>query len=131
MKKLVQIALVLFMSVMLFSCARKKEERDDIYIFFTSDVHCGVEENLGFAGVKAIVDDAKAEHPYVSLVDCGDFLQGGAMGSLTKSKLIIDLMNAMNYDLVTYGNHEFDYGMERLDDLSEKYTEPEGRITVE
>ena len=117
MKRILRIALIVFVSLTLFSCKAKKEERDDIYIFFTSDVHCGVEENLGLASVKAVVDDAKAEHPYVSLVDCGDFLQGGAMGSLSKGKLIVDLMNAMDYDLVTYGNHEFDYGVNRLDEL--------------
>ena len=116
MKKFVQIALITLLSMTLFAC-KKKPERDDIYIFFTSDVHCAVEENLGLASVKAIVDDAKAEHPYVSLVDCGDYLQGGSMGSLSKGKLIVDLMNEMDYDLVTYGNHEFDYGMERLDEL--------------
>ena len=49
---------------------------EDIYIFYTSDTHCGVDENLGFPALKALVDDTKAEHPAV-LVDCGDFLQGG------------------------------------------------------
>lgn len=87
---------------------------DDIYIFYTSDVHCGVDENLGFAGLKALVEDTKKEHAYVSLVDVGDYIQGGTLGSLTKGKAIIELMNAMNYDVVTIGNHEFDYGMEEL-----------------
>lgn len=87
---------------------------DDIYIFYTSDVHCGVDENLGFAGLKALVEDTKKEHAYVSLVDIGDYIQGGTLGSLTKGKAIIELMNAMNYDVVTIGNHEFDYGMEEL-----------------
>ncbi len=87
---------------------------DDIYIFYTSDVHCGVDENLGFAGLKALVEDTKKEHVYVSLVDVGDYIQGGTLGSLTKGKAIIELMNAMNYDVVTIGNHEFDYGIEEL-----------------
>ena len=88
---------------------------DDIYIFFTSDVHCGVDENLGFTGLKALVDDTRLVHPYVSLVDLGDYLQGGTLGSLTKGKSIIEIMNEMNYDYVTIGNHEFDYTVEELD----------------
>ena len=87
---------------------------DDIYIFFTSDVHCGVSDNVGYAGVKALVDDTRAEHEYVTLVDLGDFLQGGTMGTLSNGRLIVEIMNAVGYDLATFGNHEFDYGMEEL-----------------
>ena len=97
----------------LTSCV-KKTLKDDIYIFFTSDIHCGVEENLGLSAVKAVVNDEKANHKYVTLVDIGDYLQGGAIGSLSNGKLIIDLMNDMEYDVATVGNHEFDYGMETL-----------------
>ena len=90
------------------------ERTDDIYIFYTSDIHCGFEENLTLASVKALVEETKAEHEYVSLVDCGDYLQGDTLGSLTKGALVIDIMNKMGYDFVTVGNHEFDYGMEEL-----------------
>ena len=112
MKKLI-IVLMLFISMTLTSCV-KKTLKDDIYIFFTSDIHCGVEENLGLPAVKAVVNDEKANHKYVTLVDIGDYLQGGAIGSLSNGKLIIDLMNDMEYDVATVGNHEFDYGMETL-----------------
>ena len=112
MKKFI-IVLMLFISMTLTSCV-KKTLKDDIYIFFTSDVHCGVEENLGLPAVKAIVNEEKANHKYVTLVDIGDYLQGGAMGSLSKGELIIDLMNDMEYDVATVGNHEFDYGMDIL-----------------
>ena len=96
------------------STGAKKELSDDIYIFFTSDVHCGVNENLGLPAVKALVDETKAEHEYVFLTDLGDYIQGGTLGSLTKGESIIRIMNAMGYDAVTLGNHEFDYGMEQL-----------------
>ena len=100
--------------LLLCSCTLKPQRKDDIYIFFTSDVHCGVEENVGMASLKALVDDTRAEHEYVTLVDTGDFLQGGTMGSLSRGELIISLMNKMGYELATFGNHEFDYGMDTL-----------------
>lgn len=96
------------------------EQTDDIYVFYTSDVHCGVDENLGYAKLKALVNDTKAEHEYVTLVDLGDALQGGTLGSISTGSIITDLMNAMEYDVVTYGNHEFDYGMYRLSELMER-----------
>lgn len=97
-----------------------KVQEDDIYIFFTSDTHCSVDENLGFPAAKAVVDDTKAEHPYVSLVDLGDYIQGGTIGSLTFGMLPVTLMNDMNYDIATLGNHEFDYGMPQLKTLMGK-----------
>ena len=120
MKKLLNILIVLLICVTLCSCAKKKELKDDIYIFFTSDVHCGVNEGVGLDGLKALVDDTKKEHEYVTLVDCGDYLQGGTLGTLSKGEFIIDLMNDAGYDIVTIGNHEFDYGMEQLSALMKK-----------
>lgn len=92
----------------------KKELEDNIYIFYTSDVHCGVNDNIGYAGLKALVDETKAEHNYVTLVDCGDYLQGGTFGTFSKGSYIIEMMNKAGYDIATFGNHEFDYGMDEL-----------------
>lgn len=105
------------------ACAQpesKAERTDDIYVFFTSDVHCGVDENLGFASMKALVDDTKTEHEYVTLVDLGDYIQGGTLGSISLGGSIIDLMNQAGYDIATIGNHEFDYTSERLGELLKK-----------
>ena len=93
------------------------KQSDNIYIFYTGDVHCGVEENLGYPAVKALIQHEKETHPFVTLVDTGDYIQGGTLGSLTKGTAIIDIMNAMQYDIATIGNHEFDYGMEQLGSL--------------
>ena len=93
------------------------ELQDDIYIFYTSDVHCGVDDNLGLPALKAMVDENRAEHAYTFLVDCGVFLQGGTLGSMSRGSTIISLMNRMDYDVVAFGNHEFDYGMDRLKEL--------------
>ncbi len=125
MKKLLRIMMV-FMMMLGTACAQDqgavsgKEQNDDIYVFFTSDVHCGVNENLGFAKAKALINDTKAEHENVVLVDLGDYLQGGTYGTLSKGGIIIDLMNAMEYDIVTIGNHEFDYGIPRFGELMKK-----------
>lgn len=117
MKKIISVLLALLLCLSLSSCNKKKELKDDIYIFFTSDVHCGVDQGMTFAGLKALVEDTKKEHEYVTLVDCGDYIQGGAIGTLSKGELIISLMNDVGYDIVTYGNHEFDYGVEQLKKL--------------
>ena len=105
---------ILLMCISLFGCQKQKEE---IHIFYTSDVHCGLEENINIASLKALVDERKLENKNVLLVDAGDFLQGSNLGLLTKGQSIINIMNNLDYDYVTIGNHEFDYGLDRLKEL--------------
>ena len=48
------------------------------------------------------------------LLDAGDFSQGSTYVSLSKGATAVELMNAVGYDAVTLGNHEFDYGFPQL-----------------
>ena len=114
------ITLIISLCILFGLCACQKKEakpKEDIYIVFTSDVHCSVNDNLTLPGVKAYVNELKSEHNDVLLVDCGDYLQGGTVGTLSKGEYIVELMNEMGYDVVTFGNHEFDYGMDQLQEL--------------
>ena len=42
------------------------------------------------------------------LFDAGDFFQGRPVGTVTKGRAVIEYMNAIGYDAMTIGNHEFD-----------------------
>ncbi|MBO4748781.1 MAG: bifunctional metallophosphatase/5'-nucleotidase, partial [Lachnospiraceae bacterium] len=50
--------------------------------------------------------------------------QGEPIGTMTRGKANLDLMNAMGYDIAIPGNHEFDYGMERFLELTQMATFP-------
>ena len=91
----------------------------DVLILFTSDVHCGVGQNFGYVGLKAIKDAAEASGKHVLLVDDGDSIQGEPLGTMTRGETNIKLMNAVGYDVAIPGNHEFDYGMDRFLELAE------------
>ena len=82
----------------------------DIVILYTNDVHCGVDENLGYAAFSFCAEEARKSTPYVTLVDAGDFAQGETIGSISQGRYIIQIMNQVGYDIVVPGNHEFDYG---------------------
>lgn len=97
-------------------CGRKAEQ-DDIVILFTNDVHCAVEEGIGYAGLVAYEKNWKAQTPHVVLVDCGDAVQGDAIGTATQGQYPIDIMNQAGYDFAVPGNHEFNYGIGRLSEL--------------
>lgn len=96
------------------------EENGDIVILFTSDVHCGADQHFGYGGLWQIKEKAKALGYHVILVDDGDAIQGEPLGTATEGEGIIDLMNAVGYDVAIPGNHEFDYGMDRFMELTKK-----------
>lgn len=85
--------------------------QQDIIILYTNDVHCGIEDNLGYAKVAGYKQDLLQQNPNVILVDAGDAIQGAPIGKLTNGEAIINIMNAVSYDFAIPGNHEFDYGM--------------------
>ena len=91
----------------------------DIVILYTSDVHCGIDQGFGYAGLQQICDSLRARGDTVLLVDDGDAVQGEPVGTMTRGEAIISLMNALEYDVAIPGNHEFDYGMEQFLHLTE------------
>ncbi len=98
---------------------RIKIVNGDTVVLFTNDVHCGIRDGWGYAGVSELKKQLESEGFEVLLVDAGDHVQGGTMGALTRGEAIIEIMNATGYDLATLGNHEFDYGMDRMFELVE------------
>ena len=92
----------------------------EVYVLFTSDVHCGIDQGFGYVGLQQIRDTLTAQGFETILVDNGDAVQGEPIGTLTRGEALIDLMNAARYDVAIPGNHEFDYGMERFFELTEK-----------
>ena len=92
-------------------------EREDIVVLFTNDVHCGVEDDVGYAGLAAYKELLEAQYEHVALVDCGDAVQGDVIGTVSDGEYIVEIMNEVGYDFAVLGNHEFDYGMEQLSAL--------------
>lgn len=80
---------------------------------------------VGLASTAALVKAARAEAANSVLVDNGDLIQGTPLGTY-KAKIdpledgevhpVFKAMNQMNYDIATLGNHEFNYGLEFLEE---------------
>ena len=128
MKKFISLILILAMILLPGISAMAEEISEpaltkDIVILFTSDVHCGVDQGFTYTGLYGM-KQALSKKNHVALVDNGDSIQGDALGALTKGESIISLMNSLGYDAATLGNHEFDYGTDRLMELAEKASFP-------
>lgn len=124
--KLLSLLLSLAMVFTLLTPALADEatpaETGKIVILHTNDAHCEINQtvkddvvtHIGYAGVAAYKHEMETTYgaANVTLVDAGDAIQGGPIGTLTKGSALVDIMNAVGYDIAIPGNHEFDYGMD-------------------
>lgn len=100
----------------------------------TSDLHVNVvpydyfrdaaDDTVGLAKTANLIKAAQAEVKNSLLFDNGDFLQGSALGDFVAYKKglragethpMIAAMNALPYQCGTLGNHEFNYGLDFLE----------------
>jgi C-terminal peptidase prc len=89
-------------------------------ILHTNDVHGAFERSetaIGHDVIAAVYDDYAADGTTI-LLDAGDASQGVYFVGQSRGEAAVDIMNAVGYDALTVGNHEFDYGWERLKELA-------------
>ena len=106
----------------------------DLTILHTNDFHPRIDEydvgggacttatNCigGYSRLATLVDAVRDETPNVLLVDAGDQFQGTLYYNLFKSEVVAVMMNAVGYDAMTVGNHEFDDGPAELGVLASR-----------
>ena len=113
-KRFLSLFLCLMLALSLLPVpALAAEDPVTVTIFTTNDIHGVVEGGdavIGLAQAAAI----KASTPNALLVDAGDATQGASFATISLGGDVIAMMNAAGYDLMAAGNHEFDYGAERL-----------------
>ena len=80
-------------------------------ILHTNDVHGALD---GYACVPTLREWFQQQGAEVLVVDVGDFSNGTTYVSTSKGFSAIEMMNAARYDVVTLGNHEFDFGYDKL-----------------
>lgn len=112
---LLAMAMVLSLSVTSFAADTDSEAKAEMagktVILHTNDVHGAI---AGYAYITALKADYEAKGAEVILVDAGDYSQGEVYVSDTKGLDAVEMMNVTGYDVVTLGNHEFDYGYAQL-----------------
>lgn len=113
MKKL-NILLYFLVCFLPFCTYAQKITSNDIVIIFDNDVHGHMEGYPKMAGMRK---DVSRITPNVCLVSLGDFSQGGPFCSVSHGQYAVDVMNRIGYDYTTLGNHEFDYGLDQLNQL--------------
>jgi 2',3'-cyclic-nucleotide 2'-phosphodiesterase (5'-nucleotidase family) len=123
MKRFLLICFLIIQAKNFSSSKRNLEDSsDDIIILHLNDVHCGVNDNIGYDGFVLYRDELYEKYPNIISVDVGDHIQGGTLGSISDGSAIINIMNKVGFDVAILGNHEFDYGIDQLSKLGETIT---------
>ena len=95
-------------------------------IGFTNDLHGRItrqgesDYDMGLGHIKTIFDAYRQLADEFLLLDAGDTVHGTTLVNLTEGENIIRLMNEMGYHAMTTGNHEYNYGFDRLKELEEQ-----------
>src|SRR5512133_580236 len=103
-----------------------------LVILHTNDTHSNIEpassgRNAGLGGFQRranYIEKMRSQFPDLLLLDAGDYNQGTPYFTLFKGAAEIELYNAMGYDAVCLGNHEFDNGQKQLADRLKKANYP-------
>lgn len=98
---------------------------DKLLIIHTNDMHGRIEEDadsgvMGMAYVSSIVQDFRDNYDNVLVLDAGDTIHGRPIANLLDGRSVIDTMNAVDYDVMTAGNHDFNFGYDRLLELEKE-----------
>lgn len=120
------LSLVLFLGLTILpgQTAFAEEEPLKLTIVHVNDVHGRVLEDsfegaLGFAKLMTKVDMLREENPNLLFLNAGDVFHGTTIINVTQGATMVELMNIMGFDALVPGNHDFNYGYERLLELQE------------
>lgn len=99
-----------------------------ISIVHVNDTHGRIEENekngeLGFAKLKTYFDNRNSNNNAL-LLNAGDVIHGTTFATISRGESVIDVMNQMGFDAMTAGNHDFNYGYQRLVELNNRANFP-------
>lgn len=114
---------------------------DTLHVVFTNDIHgyagdeFGADGNLtkaGYARVKGYYDSVVNQYGESNtlLFDAGDYFQGNSFAAIDEGEGVARLMGQMNYSAIVPGNHEFDYGLARLNELYDQVNAPVLAVNV-
>ena len=120
-KSVFRFLCVCLIGMMMVACNSHQEKT--ITILHTNDTHSQVEPLEagkrdafcgGYARRMGYIQQMRKDNPDLLVLDAGDFSQGTPYYNFYHGRIEIDAMNQMQYDAITLGNHEFDYGVDTL-----------------
>jgi len=116
-------ALFLVLLLAIAGCSSLPKVADTtLIVAHTNDTHGRIPEGkydgMGFAKISSEVKNLESKYDNVLLLDAGDAFHGTTLVTLSEGEAAVKIMNAVGYDAMTPGNHDFNYGKDRLIELA-------------
>lgn len=95
-----------------------------IHIYHTNDMHARIKDtddggkSIGMGVLTAVLRDAKDKDADTLALDAGDTFHGTAEVNVTRGMAMARFLNIAGYDAMVPGNHDFNYGADRLTELA-------------
>ncbi len=128
--------LIVFVVLSLFSCAgvdhRAATGPVDLTILHVNDTHGRIlpyreitvdpaERVSGSSYLAVLIEEERAKNPKGTiLLSAGDMFQGTPISNVFSGEPVMDAMNALGFDAMAIGNHEFDWGIDKLQTLRDR-----------
>lgn len=128
-RSFLRVCVVGVLAAALYLTSGASPERVSITLLGTTDLHGNIypidyytdqPANRGLAKIATLVKEVRAKQPNVLLLDSGDTIQGTPLAyyfarrDTSKPNPTVAVMNALAYDAMAVGNHEFNFGLEVL-----------------
>ncbi len=126
MKQRKHLALLSFVFVLLVGGIAGYAGQADLIVLHTNDIHGRIEVDediLGFPYISSLVQYYRAQYEHVLVLDAGDALHGQPITTVLEGESAVVSMNIVGYDVMVPGNHDFNFGYQRLLELEEEYME--------
>ncbi|MBR2164033.1 MAG: 5'-nucleotidase C-terminal domain-containing protein [Campylobacter sp.] len=109
---------ILLLSLLFTGCAiSEKSKTHELVILHTNDHHGAIlpiNSKGGLAQRSTYINSVKSTSPNLLILDAGDMNTGSVVSDMFDALPDIEAYNAIGYDAVTLGNHEFDGGYQKL-----------------
>lgn len=120
-RKLFIISFVLVFAVISISMVSYGAE-DELIVLHTNDIHGRIEVDddlMGFPYIASVVEEYRNDYENVLVLDAGDVIHGRPITDKLDGRSTVEIMNFVGYDAMTIGNHDFNFGQERLLELED------------
>ncbi len=95
----------------------------ELFVVHTNDVHARIEEgtdgSMGYSKLSTILKTARSITNNILVLDAGDVTHGTNLANVFEGETVGVLLDMLGYDAVAPGNHDFNYGADRLVEAAE------------
>ncbi len=104
----------------------------DFTFFSLNDFHGSViSDNGGMSIIGNYIITEKNKFPEQTVIlSTGDMFQGSAISNMTQGGVVVEAMNAIGFDAMAIGNHEFDWGIDIIRSYNNKTSEVKSNFPI-